>query len=61
MHCTKGKTPADPMTKLAARLRNDPAWTHHELETGHNLLYTASDATVAILAGIGDAQDASRA
>ena len=42
---------------LAARLRDDPAWTYHELETGHTLHYTAPDDTVAILAGIGDAQD----
>ncbi|MSQ44070.1 MAG: hypothetical protein EXR45_07690 [Chloroflexi bacterium] len=52
-----GKSPTDPFTMLAARLRDDPAWTYHELETGHTLHYTAPDDTVAILAGIGDAQD----
>ena len=60
VYCSVGKSPTDPSTKAAARLRDDPAWTYHELETGHNLHYTAPDATVAILAGIGDAQDAAR-
>ena len=57
VYCTVGKDPSSPFAKLALQLRDDPAWTYHQLETGHNLHYTAPDDTVAILAGIGDAQD----
>jgi hypothetical protein len=34
---------------MAERLRHDPKWTYHDLETGHNLHYTAPAETVAIL------------
>jgi pimeloyl-ACP methyl ester carboxylesterase len=57
VYCSVGKDPSSPFAKLALQLRDDPAWTYHQLETGHNLHYTAPDDTVAILAGIGDAQD----
>ena len=57
VYCSVGKDPSSPFAKLALQLRDDPSWTYHQLETGHNLHYTAPDDTVAILAGIGDAQD----
>ena len=60
VYCTEGKRPANWITAAAARVRDDPDWTYHELEATHNLYLSGPDATVAILAGIGDAQDASR-
>ena len=60
VYCTEGKRPANWRTAAAARVRDDPDWTYHELEATHNLYLSAPDATVAILAGIGGAQDALR-
>ena len=60
VYFTEGKGPASWMTAAAARVRDDPDWTYHELEATHNLYLSAPDATVAILAGIGDVQDALR-
>lgn len=37
VYCTVGKDPSSPFAKLAAQVRDDPAWTYHQLETGHNL------------------------
>jgi hypothetical protein len=60
VYFTEGKGPASWMTAAAARVRDDPDWTYHELEATRNLYPSAPDATVAILAGIGDVQDALR-
>jgi pimeloyl-ACP methyl ester carboxylesterase len=49
VYCTVGKEPGSPQAARAERVRNDPRWRYVELETGHNLHYTAPEATVAIL------------
>ena len=41
--------------ELAWRLRNDPRWRFFELSTGHNLHYTAPQATVALLLELANA------
>jgi pimeloyl-ACP methyl ester carboxylesterase len=49
VYCTLGKEPGSPQAERAERLRNDPRWRFFELNTGHNLHYTAPQETVAIL------------
>jgi pimeloyl-ACP methyl ester carboxylesterase len=49
VYCTLGKEPGSPQTARAERMRNDPQWRFFELNTGHNLHYTAPGETVAIL------------
>jgi pimeloyl-ACP methyl ester carboxylesterase len=49
VYCTLGKEPGSPQAARAERLRNDPRWRFFELNTGHNLHYTAPKETVAIL------------
>jgi pimeloyl-ACP methyl ester carboxylesterase len=49
VYCTLGKEPGSPQAARAERVRNDPRWRYFELQTGHNLHYTAPRATVAIL------------
>jgi len=49
VYCTLGKEPGSPQAARAERLRNDPRWRFFELNTGHNLHYTAPQETVAIL------------
>jgi pimeloyl-ACP methyl ester carboxylesterase len=39
----------DTFRKFAERLRDDRAWRYHELQTGHNLQYSATDDTIRIL------------
>ena len=49
VYCTIGKEPGNAQAARAERLRNDPRWRFFELNTGHNLHYSAPAATVAIL------------
>jgi pimeloyl-ACP methyl ester carboxylesterase len=47
--CAHGKEPGSPAAERAARLKDDPRWRFFELQTGHNLHYSAPDETVALL------------
>jgi pimeloyl-ACP methyl ester carboxylesterase len=49
VYCTVGKEPGSPQAQRAERIKNDPHWTYYELNTGHNLHYTAPEETVRIL------------
>ncbi len=49
VYCTVGKAPASAQAARAERVRHDPRWRFFELETGHNLHYTAPAETVGIL------------
>ena len=46
---TLGKEPGSPQAARAERVKNDSRWRFFELNTGHNLHYTAPKETVAIL------------
>lgn len=52
VYCSGGKTPENPFTKIAARLRADQRWRYFELGCGHNLYYSAPKETVEILLGL---------
>lgn len=49
VYCTIGKEPGTPQAARAERVKNDPRWRYFELNTGHNLHYSAPKETVAIL------------
>jgi hypothetical protein len=49
VYCMLGKEPGSPQVARAERIRNDPRWRFFQLNTGHNLHYTAPQETVAIL------------
>jgi hypothetical protein len=49
VYCTLGKEPGSPQAARAERVRSGPRWRFLELETGHNLHYSAPRETVAIL------------
>jgi pimeloyl-ACP methyl ester carboxylesterase len=49
VYCTVGKEPGSHQARRAEHVRNDPRWSYVELNTGHNLHYTAPDETVRIL------------
>jgi pimeloyl-ACP methyl ester carboxylesterase len=49
VYCTVAKDPGSPQALRADRIRNDPRWTFFELNTGHNLHYSAPSETVAVL------------
>jgi hypothetical protein len=49
VYCAKGKDPASPQAQRAARIKADPTWRYFELDTGHNLHYSAPRETVEIL------------
>jgi pimeloyl-ACP methyl ester carboxylesterase len=49
VYCTVGKEPGGSQAARAERVKNDPRWQYFELETGHNLHYSAPKETVAIL------------
>lgn len=55
VYCTLGKQPDSPQAARGERLRNDPRWRYFELDTGHNLHYTAPKETVAILLELANA------
>jgi pimeloyl-ACP methyl ester carboxylesterase len=49
VYCTIGKEPGSPQWTRAERIRSDPRWRFFELNTGHNLHYTAPEETVEVL------------
>lgn len=49
VYCTIGKEPGSPQVARAEQVRNDPRWRFFELNTGHNLHYTAPRQTLEIL------------
>jgi pimeloyl-ACP methyl ester carboxylesterase len=49
VYCTVGKEPGSYQAQRAERVKDDPRWTYVELDTGHNLHYTAPEETVRIL------------
>jgi pimeloyl-ACP methyl ester carboxylesterase len=49
VYCTIGKEPGGPQATRVERIRNDARWRFFELNTGHNLHYSAPTETVAIL------------
>jgi hypothetical protein len=52
VYCSVGKTPGSAQVARAERVKNNPAWRYFELNTGHNLHYTAPEETVKILDGL---------
>jgi len=52
VYCTVGKTPGSAQVQRAERVKSNPSWRYFELNTGHNLHYTAPKETVAILDGL---------
>jgi pimeloyl-ACP methyl ester carboxylesterase len=57
VYCTVGKEPGSPQAQRAERVKNDPRWTFFELNTGHNLHYTAPEETVRILTELARARE----
>jgi hypothetical protein len=55
VYCTVGKEPGGHQARRAERVKNDPRWKYFELNTGHNLHYTAPEETVRILDELGRA------
>jgi pimeloyl-ACP methyl ester carboxylesterase len=55
VYCTIGKEPANPQAARVERIRDDPRWRFFELNTGHNLHYTAPEETVSILLELANA------
>jgi pimeloyl-ACP methyl ester carboxylesterase len=49
VNCALGQAPDSPQAQRAARLKADPGWRFYELQTGHNLHYSAPEDTVRIL------------
>jgi pimeloyl-ACP methyl ester carboxylesterase len=49
VYCSVGKEPGSRQVERAEHIKNDPRWRYFELETGHNLHYSAPQETVAIL------------
>src|SRR5215210_3259035 len=49
VYCALDKVPGSSQVSRAERVRSDPRWRFFELNTGHNLHYTAPKETVAIL------------
>jgi pimeloyl-ACP methyl ester carboxylesterase len=43
------KDDRDVFRQVARRVENDPNWRYHEIQTGHNLQYSATEETVRIL------------
>jgi len=60
VYCTLGKEPGSSQVARAERVRNDPRWRFFELNTGHNLHYTAPKETVGILLELAKAPAAAR-
>lgn len=52
VYCTKDKVPGSSQAARAEAVRNDPRWRYLELDTGHNLHYTAPKETVDILVDV---------
>ena len=52
VYCTLEKDPSSAPAVRAAEIKSDPSWRYFELETGHNLHYSAPEETVAILTSL---------
>ena len=52
VYCAKGKQPDSAQAQRAAHIKADPAWRYFELDTGHNLHYSAPEETVEILLAV---------
>jgi pimeloyl-ACP methyl ester carboxylesterase len=60
VYCTLDKTPGSYQAEGAERVKNDPRWQFIELNTGHNLHYTAPRETVDTLLTLANAPAAAR-
>jgi pimeloyl-ACP methyl ester carboxylesterase len=60
VYCTVGKEPGSHQVQRAEKVKNDPRWRYFELNTGHNLHYTAPKETVEILNQLASAPVAAR-
>lgn len=49
VYCAKGKEPGSAQAQRASQIKADPAWRYYELDTGHNLHYSAPQETVGVL------------
>ena len=49
VYCALDKIPGGDSALRAAEIKGDPSWRYFELQTGHNLHYSAPEETVAIL------------
>ena len=49
VYCAKGKEPDSAQAQRAALIKANLSWRYFELDTGHNLHYSAPEETVAIL------------
>jgi pimeloyl-ACP methyl ester carboxylesterase len=49
VNCALGQAPDSPQARRAAGLKSDARWRYYELQTGHNLHYSAPEDTVRIL------------
>jgi pimeloyl-ACP methyl ester carboxylesterase len=49
VYCARGKEPGSAQAQRAARIKADSRWRYFELDTGHNLHYSAPRETLAIL------------
>lgn len=49
VYCALGKTPGSPTAERGRRIKADSRWRYFELQTGHNLHYSAPKETVEIL------------
>lgn len=49
VYCTLDKVPGSAQAARAEKVRNNPSWQYLELNTGHNLHYSAPKETVEIL------------
>jgi hypothetical protein len=52
VYCTVDKIPDGDSARRAEEIKADPTWTYFELQTGHNLHYSAPAETVEILNGL---------
>jgi pimeloyl-ACP methyl ester carboxylesterase len=60
VYCTVGKAPGSAQAERAESKRNDPRWRFFELNTGHNLHYSAPKETVGILLELAQTPAAAR-
>lgn len=55
VYCTVDEDPDSNVARRAAEIKADPSWRYFELQTGHNLHYSAPEETVGILTGLANA------
>lgn len=54
VYCAVDKEPGGDSARRAREIQADPTWEYVELQTGHNLHYSAPEETVDILTGLAD-------